>query len=224
MGLLDGGGVEYVLGVAEAEDEVEEGGELLVEGLVLGCEQDFFADGVDHLLVDAQDVVEVAGTAHFVEKDLPVGLDDFDHYVVREVGHEQQHLVAQDVRLLEVSLRWRSRPHLNFGQGGQSLFVSHLLGPGGRQDVVDALYSPQEIEDAQIVVHHLGRQDGVERRAHLVLQREDLPSVVPCGRLKHFHVQTLQVLGLAVLCVGASDSRFHQGHKVVSTVGAESYL
>eukprot|EP00959_Pyramimonas_sp_CCMP1952_P244434 5109373-Pyramimonas_sp.AAC.1 len=62
--------------------------------------------------------------------------------------------------------------------------------PGDGEVVVHALEAPEEVEDAEVLLHDGGREDGGQRHRGGVLQREHVPPAL-APRVRH-HAHALQ--------------------------------
>ncbi len=70
--------------------------------------------------------------------------------------------------------------------------VFHVHAPSLREQMLNSLYPPEEVEDLFVVFHDIRGKDGSQRYdiVHSVFKHEDLPSFVSWGGLHELYIKT----------------------------------
>ena len=144
-----------------------------------------------------EDLVEVGGLLEAAGKLEARHLDDLKHEVVLQVVHEVDHLVAQQVAAVHglVAVELGDEPR------GRA-----VLAPDGGERVLDALEPPEEGGCLAVRAHGRGGEDGVARRAHLVVEAEAVPARA-AGQLVEGHVEALEQECMALLAADSLHGR-----------------
>jgi len=62
-------------------------------------------------------------------------------------------------------------------------------------------YSPEKIKNSEVFMHCFAIKNSADWLIHMIIKRENIPTVISCFWFPKFDIQTVQELWIMVLCV-----------------------